>query len=366
MATVYDAATGEETFSVVGPYETPYLQCSGWNVERDRIAVIVGDEIQLWDTSNGELLLTMEAPGAANLWWSADGGHILSRSLEGEMLLWDASQEGEANEPLARVSGGIPQPLYFPPNWSFDGRLLVMWGASGQAQVWDMQTGALRASVTTPDGLIAGAALSPDVSRLVTWSNGNPTSGTQNFVRIWTPNSEQQVISIQEQIAIFRAEWTPDGESILSFTPAEGPLWDASTGAQLAVLPQAPLYGPMARPVWSHDGNSYLVGLYELQLWEILEADTPRRKILPLPLLYGGEVMVAAAWSADGTSVLYWTRANSGCRPCDSTLGVFDIVSGNHELLVTGRNYVGAMWNANETRELTWSWDGIDVWSVLP
>jgi WD40 repeat protein len=145
--TLWDASTGEELRSLPEIYGSANLS---WSPQGDQLSTsypypsFEGEQITLWDSRTGELLLTKQ--GVHDIAWSPLGDMVASISDNGTgfarddttLVVWDPQTRDE----ISRFNTGT---FLTHIDWSPDGKLLVVSGAvdaDNALMILDAQTGA--------------------------------------------------------------------------------------------------------------------------------------------------------------------------------------------------------------------------------
>jgi len=187
--------------------------------------------------------------------------------------------------------------------WSPDGRLLA--GQYGDAVVvWLGHTGERVQFFEHPEGIAPGFRWSPDSQHIVTWSLES-AQGMSGYLAMWRIDLGGPTFAIPDLGHVEDAEWSPDGQTIVSSRSDYKligdnsflDLWNASTGSRLqevAVKSEGYLS-------WSPDGSQIVASDGDPQGFPILDAHTLNTVMsLQIDTLRGsGNV----AWSPNGEMV---------------------------------------------------------------
>lgn len=206
----------------------------------------------LWDIESGERIRTLCANPLGNIpavAWSADGDQVASTTqAEGVVKTWDF-RSGRPLLTFVEHSAAV-RDLEFSP----DNRFLLTCSDDSKALLWDAKTGELVRKFEC-DSPIIDISFSPDGRRLVC-TTGEPLE------RPLRPNHDPYAATVREVASgdvvmtikpetemdlISSAQFSPDGEHILTGGFGRAVLWDASNGKRIrdyeeAALPQNSLF----------------------------------------------------------------------------------------------------------------------------
>ncbi len=189
-----------------------------------------------------------------------------------------------ANPELLTVT--TSQPMVASVTVSPDATLVASVASPGPVQLWDMETGALKATCegdVPPFG--APCEFSPDGKALV-WA------GQDGAVRVWETASGKLVHTLRGHVrAISSAQFSPDGREIVTAS-ADGTarFWDSQTGTATATLDAN--MGPLSKALSSPGGEAVVI------IAESGQIKTVEREGLAERFTFTGE---DAVFSADGT-----------------------------------------------------------------
>jgi WD40 repeat protein len=287
-----------------------------WSPDGQTIATNgAGGSIRLLDGHTGELRATLVGAGRkiTSVSWSPDGATLasLGHAIAGPELLelWDPS----TGKSRARLQGhGVPWSSDFAAAslaWSADGASVAVLEALGRAAwLWDVATGALRATLPGKMDDFQAAVWAPDGASLATMANG---------VRFWDGRTGALRATLREPSDIGGARgqprrllaWSPDGATLAALA-SQGKavkLWDVATSKVRAVLPVGAAADGYPWPVsmtvgWSSDGATLVSTGDALRIWDArtgaLRASFPQPKADP-------------AWSHDGKTVAVQEEATA-------------------------------------------------------
>ena len=131
------------------------------------------ERVRVWDWTRGEVLLTIDAEGPyAQVDFDPNGRRVLLSGADGLGEIWDV-ESGERVALLAGPSGGVKD-LAFSP----DGSRIATASVDGLARLFDADTGAHQLSLQGSGCAVEGVAFSPDGTKLA-------SSSLCDGVRIW-------------------------------------------------------------------------------------------------------------------------------------------------------------------------------------
>jgi WD40 repeat protein len=224
-----------------------------WTADGSRLLTVsIGGEIVLWNALTGELLNIYQSEdsflGAAirpdGMVFATVGYHnnvVVRDLLTGEVIYnFDL---GRPSEDMLGCEGALSW-----VDWNPIGSQIAVTGWDGYLKSWDLNTTSLIHNIPAHSGMISNAEWSPDGSKLVTGSE-------DMSVRIWIMVTGQMIMSLQGHTNyINEVTWSPDGSQVASAS-ADGTvrIWDTSTG-QLVRLIETGLEAVRAID-WSSDGR---------------------------------------------------------------------------------------------------------------
>ena len=276
-----------------------------------------GYRLQVWDPETGTNLAVLEALayGAGTFSLSPDGT-LASVSSEA-IRIWDL-------ERLAHTSTFLGHRYQITSlSFSRDGTTLASgsWW-DGTVRLWDASTGSTLARIVYPRQ-IERLALSPDGTLLATASN-------DFAVTLWDISTGSVVGRMGHPYLIESVAFSPDGTLLASGMPAyisdRFYLWDVGTGANTAILEEAPEW--MDSPSLSPDGSlRAAIRGYQVHLRDVV---TEARKA---SLVGHGGLVLGAAFSPDGTTI--------ASASADRTVKLWEVATGRH--ISTLRGHAGAV-----------------------
>jgi WD40 repeat protein/serine/threonine protein kinase len=184
------------------------------------------DELKIWQTDTGEVLLSVdELPVAPNgkVAFSPDGKQVALAADDLAVHVLDA-QTGKERAVLRGVSANPVLLAYCP-----DGKLLASTGGDGVVQLWDPVSRKKVRTIRSETGL-SEMAFSADGRRLMTCS-------FLNRVAVWDPQTGQDPVALRVSSSPYRVAVSPDGQR-LACGSDDGAvtIWDPATGQRLLTL----------------------------------------------------------------------------------------------------------------------------------
>jgi WD40 repeat protein len=317
--------------------------------------------------------------------WSPDNQHIAIMSEEGEMVIWNISDQSET----ARLNSGVN---IYDAAWSPDGRYIATADENAVVTVWDAvgneryQVNIAYNPVWSPDGtMILAETAYPDNSawmivdaetgqQVVELSGGPPsdnyyqpavwspdgeliaTGDATGIVTIWNTEGEKLVEWRASQDVISVINWSPDGGRIITgsgandanFKQGVADVWDATTGELIMTLWD---YGQAVLTAsWSPDGSRILTSAGEaIDIWDGETGDS-------YIYVFGYNPQ----WSPDGS------QFTAGSLQTNKAT-VFNTYSGDEAYILTGhsKSVFAASWSPEADHIATVSPDGtVRVWDV--
>ena len=339
-ARVWDVATGAAVLTLSHAED---VYSALWNADESRILTASKDNFaRVWDVVTGAMLLELEGPVMWRAFWNVDETLILTVNDAG-VQVW-AAATGEQRYVLDHAGVWIKSAL-----WNQAGTRILTSDDQGVARVWDAVSGELLMTLNGHQNWLNAALWNPDETLILTVS-ADGTAG------VWDAETGRLLLMLVGHAGeILSAAWSADGSLILT-TGVDGTarIWDAQTGAAYFVL--AGHTGRVNSAQWSADNSQILTGSFDktVRVWDFNLLGQPRGE---LPVLVDAGRMLSARWNRAGDLLL---TANS-----DGAVRVWDAAT-RAELLTLQHEGTaqGALWDADETRILTFGDDGARVWDA--
>jgi WD40 repeat protein len=174
------------------------------------------------------------------------------------------------------------------------------------------------------------------------------------------------------------ASWNADETRILSWSnDGTVKLWDVAAllspdadGTPLAILPHddqvnGASWNADETRILSWGGDNYTGSV---KLWDVAALLSPDADGAPLDILPHDDGVLGASWNADETRILSWSEDNTAKLWDVAALLSPDADGAPLAILPHGSFVSGATWNADETRILSWGGDNytgsVKLWDV--
>lgn len=150
----------------------------------DGDSLVVGGadgKIRLLDLRSGGVAPLFGNPGMSirKLWITPDDALLISLSYNGNLTFWDRRRERE----VEKIDGSAWNVLAACP--SPDGKTIAVsryWGTPGEIEIWDLETGRLKAHCRRHDGIAQALAFSNDGRTLA-------SAGSDLRIKLWNADT---------------------------------------------------------------------------------------------------------------------------------------------------------------------------------
>jgi WD40 repeat protein/uncharacterized protein YraI len=277
---LWNARTGIEIYTFRSASNR--VDSIAFSADNTRLAAAGQDNlVRWWVLAENRELPTLGGPAAAinALTFSAQGGLIAAASDDGKVYLWDVAT-GAARPPLVGHTSYVTS-LAFSP----DGTVLAAGGEDDTIRLWSVADGASLGVLAGHTSAVASVAFAPDGLHLV-------SAGADRAVRLWDLVSMTQQLQFSGHTEnVNTVTFSPDGSLVVSgaggIEDNTVRVWDARSGAQLAVLYSE---GPVNAVAFSPDGSRLAVGgATYLTVWAASGAapgqTTQARPVSPTPTI---------------------------------------------------------------------------------
>ena len=206
---------------------------TGWHyrdvfaITHDKVAVGTENKTELWDTTTGEILSTLEGNRhVLDLKFSPDGTQLACAGEDGyktvKLQLWDT--ESKESTTLEKHTGWV-HALSFSP----DGKMLASGGSDMTVQLWDIPTGEPITTITGHNSGINVLTFSPDNRTLAS----GIADGTVQFWDVKTGNSLTTRIT-EHTMRVKSATFFKDNTTLATVAhDGTVSLWDVKTSQRI-------------------------------------------------------------------------------------------------------------------------------------
>jgi hypothetical protein len=240
-----------------------------WSPDDRYLAIREGfsGTITVWDATTGQTRCTLRRATSrqgGGVAWSPDG-RFLATLQGGTVTVWNAATGGVYHA----LRGPAPsKEVWSPLVWSPDSKQLVSSGADEGIQVWDVETGKLRATLPRLTSF-REYAWRPDGGQLASAEG----SWDDLRIRLWDTATWQEKRTIPlgsppkgfNQWGINGLSWSPDGRRLAA--AALWPrTWDVATGKEILQpgVPRAPSFSMG----WSPEGHYLAWFFHKHTVWD--------------------------------------------------------------------------------------------------
>lgn len=289
-------------------------------------AVIHDNKVGIWDTTIGQLLLTITCQTPViDVALSPDGTRLATSNDGFTATIWDAETGRELRTLFGHTN--TIETVEFSP----DGKLLATAGWDRKAIMWDAATGQHLFTLSGHTGIIIDLYFSSDGTQLVTYSvdgtvkHWDVSSGGEMPTRlvnafwsstfdlehmhiatthpdwtasIWDMATGKPLLALSDSLGIQNLAFSSDGARLVTTAPQHETMivWDALTGRPLLRL--ADVNAIDAR--FSPDGKRIVTGHRNgaVKVWEATTGE------LLLSLSYHNFSVFAVAYSPDGSRIV--------------------------------------------------------------
>jgi WD40 repeat protein len=264
------------------------------------------DAAHVWDSATGTRLSTLlgHSSQVDHAAFSPDGARVLSISVDGTARIYEAA----SGDPVSNLSERAISTAVF----SSDGARVLGTSRTGAARIYDVTSG--QPLVTLEEELhVVEAAFSPDGARVFTTSPKRDRGedhfearppGREDLLRIWNASSGRRISGWPIHIGeVEAATFSPDGNRLLTgLSSGTAVVWDASSGQPLATL--SGHTSGVTSVAFSPDGTLAVTASWDdtVRVWEASSG-----KLLSTLMSHTVKVK-EAAFSPDGSRILAFSR----------------------------------------------------------
>ncbi|MFH1748672.1 MAG: serine/threonine-protein kinase [Planctomycetota bacterium] len=256
---VMELPTGKPLADLTG-YSGPIWDVAWSPDDQSVVSASLNGTLILWDAVSGEekLILRGHAGGIRTVAWSPDGKWLVSGGQDATVKLWDPVASPEVII-LSRGEGN-PTGVAF----SLDGERVAATSTSGIAKVWNLTTQQELVALRPDNGLpLRSVDFKRDGIRIV-------TGGDDGNVRVWDTFTGKELRSMHGHVGgIGGVSYSPDGERIVSCgQDQQVKVWQESTGEPLLTL--SGHAGAIESAAFSPDGSIIASGSHDdtVRIWD--------------------------------------------------------------------------------------------------
>ncbi len=305
--------------------------------------------VRLWDAYTGAAVAALESyhsKGVAA--FSPDGLQIVTSAPDNTARIW-------RKHPIVMPSEmGLDLSVRFA-GLSSDSMHIIKASLSDTLRLFDAETGAEVATISTHPENVTSFELSADKSRIVTVSTDRQGSFGTTAVWVWDAATGEKLVDLKGSFFSVRAAaFSPGGERIVTSSRGwDARVWDAATGAELTVLDGH--LGEVLSATFSPDGTRIATTSSDntARIWD---AET---YVLITTLEGHSADVVSAVFSADAHQIV--TVSN------DATARLWNTTTGEENAVLDGhsRRISSAAFSPGGGRIVTASADNtIRLWDV--
>jgi WD40 repeat protein len=356
-ATVWDARTGKRLFVLPDPGTGGGFMGVGFSPDGKKLATADGvGRIRVWNLGTRRLLRTIEATQpVCGVAWSPDGtlvgaGQCGAYNFSSSATrVWDVRSSRLVFRTRGLEAGSVLR-------FSRDGRYLVTPTSSGTAEIWEIASQRLVATLTGHSGQVVAVAYSPD-GRLVA------TGATDGTARVWGARSGRQILVLRGHNATVDAvQFTPDSRRLVTASE-DGTVrvWDVTPEGSRDSLTMAADAGGVASVSYTNDGTRLLtVGACDgkTKLWNarsgsLISSTATRRQESCTGQATGQRLSQAVAATSPDGRVVAQASPDGSVQLLDSTSGrVVRTLPGGHQ------GVKAIAFDGSGKRIATGNWDG--------
>lgn len=323
-----------------------------WNQDGSRLAIGTMDRGgSIWQADTGKVTDLAERVPVEMIAWSPDGTKLATR-FYGAAWLWDPASGAKIGPPLAAPEKVAFRTVLRPARpdipavpemkWSPDSKQIAIALGGPVGAFWDVERNE-RFLLIGHQEAISGLAWKGDSGQLA-------TASADGMVRIWNAGSRSK--GMRRKISdnaddVHRIAWERTGGRILASASGSVAIWEASTGATIAVVDAE----PAGYAEWDPAGSRIVAALDNRTpgIW-----DAGSGKLL-IRLEGHTDTVNAAAWSPDGLRLV--TASN------DLTAKIWDATSKLTRELKLSRKIQEAHWSPDGRRIALVAEDGLFMWT---
>ena len=319
------------------------LKTAVFSPDGSRVLTISSDgSATFWDAETGAELTSFKADDSAieSAAFSPDGSRVVIASANGVVRIWDVAK-GSVVAVLKGHEKKVNDAIFSP-----DGKLVATASDDKTARIWDATTGAqLHVLEPKNTGLSVGdvqlVVFSPDGTRIATKLGDGPTT-------MWDTTTGTELFTVAPDAFnnLDSVAFAPDGKLFVSASKSQAGIWDATTGALVAILRGHKDW--LTSVAFSPDGLHVLTaaGDRTARIWDV--SDGHQTAVLEGHT----DFVLSATYSRSGDRIL--------TASADGTARIWDAATGKTVAALQGHEgwVSSASFSPDATRIVTASADG--------
>ncbi|NER36138.1 MAG: hypothetical protein F6J93_19495 [Oscillatoria sp. SIO1A7] len=221
---IWQLETGAELFNLSGPEWFAAANSIVWSPDSRIIACALGENIAIWQSSNGEEVRTLNANCPVTAIAFIDGQTLTSGDASGAIKTWQPFT-GDSRL-LAQHSAAITS-LAISPN----GQILATGSEDNAIQLWQLNSGEALRTLSGHSSGICSVAISPDGRSLASGSS-------DKTIKLWQLDTGEEMLTLQGHLgAVKSVAISPDGETLASGSSDKTiKLWNLATGEEISTI----------------------------------------------------------------------------------------------------------------------------------
>lgn len=223
---IWQLDTGAEMFTLSGQEWFASANSIAWSPDGRILAGALGENITIWQGSNGEELHTLDLRALVYAIAFIDGQTLASGDASGAVTIWQPFT-GDSRQ-LCEHSSGITS-LAISPNR----QILASGSEDATIQLWSLVTGEQIRTLAGHSSGICSVAISPD-GRILASGSSDKT------VKLWQLDTGAEMLTAQGHLGAVKCmAFSPDGDILASGSSDKTiRFWDIATGQEISTLKQ--------------------------------------------------------------------------------------------------------------------------------
>ena len=221
---IWQLETGAELFNLNGPEWFAAANSIAWSPDSRIVAGALGENIAIWQSSNGEEVRTLNANSPVTAIAFIDGQTLVSGDASGAIKTWQAFT-GDSRL-LAQHSAAITS-LAISPN----GQILASGSEDNAIHLWQLNNGEALRTLSGHSSVICSVAISPDGRILASGSE-------DKTIKLWQLDTGEEMLTLQGHLgAVKSVAISADGEILASGSSDKTiKLWNIATGEEISTI----------------------------------------------------------------------------------------------------------------------------------